>query len=84
MKQPLVRNAAWIHLVLALCLVTSSHGGPVTEAGTATATAPSSTWIAFEAPFAGDDDRDGWTVVELGLDAESLKMLRIEGSVPND
>ena len=54
---------------LALCLAAAARAGDATAAGAATAGAPSSTWIAWEAPFTGDDDRDGWTVVELGLAA---------------
>ena len=69
MEKRLPREALWLQVALALCLFTSVHAGTLTDTGTATATTPSSTWIAFEAPFAGDEDRDGWTVVELGLDA---------------
>ena len=55
--------------ILVLALSPAAQANDATVAGTAAATAPSSTWIAWEVPFTGDDDRDGWTVVELGLAA---------------
>ncbi len=56
-------------LPLALLILLAPGTGAVaqTVAGTASAAAPSSTWISWEVPFTGDEDRDGWTVIELGL-----------------
>ncbi len=56
-------------LVAILAHPAAAGAADTTVAGTAMATAPSSTWIAYEVPFTGDDDRDGWTLVELGLAA---------------
>jgi len=67
MEKRLPHHAYWIQAVVALCLATSVQAGEKTDIGTATATALSSGWIAFEPDFTGDDDRDGWTVIELGL-----------------
>jgi hypothetical protein len=60
---PLIPIAA----LVGLALVGPLQATDQTSTGTASATAPSSTWLAFEVPFTGDADRDGWTVVELGL-----------------
>jgi hypothetical protein len=49
----------------ALAAATPALAGDATVVGTATATTPSSRWIAVEAPLAGDDNRNGWTTYGL-------------------
>ena len=51
--------------IILLCLAPAALAGNDTVAGTATASARASTWIAVEAPFTGDDNRNGYTIYEI-------------------
>lgn len=61
-------SSLWAGLLLVLAAA-PAYAGNATAAGAAAVIAVSSRWISVEAPLAGDDNQNGYTLFELGTSA---------------
>lgn len=66
MRTGTFRTSLGLGLLLLLRGAAAALAGDGTVAGTVTAGAPSSTWIAVEAPLTGDDNANGYSLFEIG------------------